>query len=1783
MVYGTVWLLLQNNYDILKIGLFDCSWGILMADYDKTFARFEALATSIKDALETAMRMVGSGIAPMSEDIDNLYSDMQELRIAYDEARSFAISDASPDDIMEDGLPIQVYRDAAVTIERERLFERIAPIIEMLRKFCSVTSDTEAFEEALKPFKKTASESLQALRSLSAGELEDLGDIDDQYKPQRVFVQALECDDLSTTVGIDLLDMITQSYPTRVQQGVALRIYRFGEYCDAGLEGKKGNIRDGASVVPTETNGHAEQDAVSTVKEEFHAPYPHLNRPKRTGSSSFKKLLLKSPNLVVALTFAALARFRCMTIEALQRLAVVVFGKDESLSPDAVTLSASYLAQKGIIEKAGFEFENSDAFVLSEDGCQLARKDSVINMMNSHSRSTWFFPYVDAKRNIPGCDPSASSMEMLAQNDVLLSFLESSMGSGHKLMLYRRLQGCYWDGNHYVIQCEVGGSRVEGILARRTASVPEGATNAFVLDVPSDEERFACGVTHLFVITDSGIQEVAKNESASSQERLLSNDKGTPNLSVEESGSINSETDQTISAKEAHGNEQLSAGVAQIEQRADDSDGSRRDNSSDPSTERISLSAMAESILRGNLEISDEIVTKFATRLMEEIPSDDGADSLVNLETALTLLKSVHGQVKFGHSSALYEQVSLAVNSPLECEEYTGANIKSTFPTYSKENEGFVLAAYCLALLAPKHSYDHELYKTCESYLNSFDTVFPSFSRAKPLFSELINVCDILPEGGFTSSVLAGIGGDVERRRAMDRIRAKAKTLLRPPKFNAKMSHLPVFSQICFGSNSDLSPCLDIIVRGREDKAFLVEKVFEAYCVDGKLSDRLIESLIDNAWSKAINAKGNKGPRRLAMESRRKASDEIYDRLGLMEEWLEHVRGSVNESEIEEIREIRDSLLTLSDEIISMNLFVGQQGGGTALHTAVREIKTRLSGSCGRVLTFSDFLRTGLLPTGVDGLPVVEGSLCNVSHCEPWKAVLRHYIADKPSFTDVKNQIGDDDSPMFDNLSQLFAISKMVDKAEAVEPSKDIKTIALQSAEAELAKFNDQLEIAFTYNRINEVQKEDLASYAREFKNLFYSVKEYGCWREFLRALFKQVDDLSADHSFLLEERLASCRGSISGGDSTLLDEAEKLLREDKNLTVVEEYLNRFESGERQLTEKLRSGMSEQDDFARFISGEFYQTIFDVCRKYKGRPLASYGINFTRKRYPKSWTERQKKNSESLVQNWPVSQKRQVKDWSQNIGELFKGLGFSIKGVAKPDSIGREIYRLEVRPVSRDRESYDHPISAFGTQMNKKIEVLVLYGNQTPQDIIRAVVDSGLSNCSFVLVNYSISLSDRRTLAELYHKRQASMPSFLVIDQVLILFLALNESATRLSVMLKCTLPFTSYQPFVRDGGATADEMFCGREEELRAITNPSGAGVVYGGRQLGKTALLQRARSLCNKPDKGEYAVYVSILQCDTEQDLISTLASAASRAGLDFNGVHSIVDLCDRIREILADRAVSKVLLLIDEADNYLASISSEGYLPLQPLVELRRESENKFKFVLAGLHNVSRAKNATTKNGIFGQLGSPLCIRPLSPAEALRLISRPLMFLGFQVDRYPHLETILTSTNYYPGILQFFGNILVETMSSQYSEYYRAQDGNPPYSLTKEQLGAIMSRTDLNNSIKEKFRLSLELDPRYFMIARCIALLYYEAEESGGEGTLAGYSPTEVKHTADEWDIKTLADESASSFGNLMDEMVDMYILAKPDQDTQRYRLRRHAFLSIIGKDADMILDDIANNDA
>ena len=47
------------------------------------------------------------------------------------------------------------------------------------------------------------------------------------------------------------------------------------------------------------------------------------------------------------------------------------------------------------------------------------------------------------------------------------------------------------------------------------------------------------------------------------------------------------------------------------------------------------------------------------------------------------------------------------------------------------------------------------------------------------------------------------------------------------------------------------------------------------------------------------------------------------------------------------------------------------------------------------------------------------------------------------------------------------------------------------------------------------------------------------------------------------------------------------------------------------------------------------------------------------------------------------------------------------------------------------------------------------------------------------------------------------------------------------------------------------------------------------------------------------------------------------------------------------------------------------------------------------------------------------------------------------------------------------------------------------------------------------------------------------------------------------------------------NLLDEMVDMGILSRPNDTEKRDRLRRKSFINIIGADVDTLLNDIVLN--
>ena len=62
-------------------------------------------------------------------------------------------------------------------------------------------------------------------------------------------------------------------------------------------------------------------------------------------------------------------------------------------------------------------------------------------------------------------------------------------------------------------------------------------------------------------------------------------------------------------------------------------------------------------------------------------------------------------------------------------------------------------------------------------------------------------------------------------------------------------------------------------------------------------------------------------------------------------------------------------------------------------------------------------------------------------------------------------------------------------------------------------------------------------------------------------------------------------------------------------------------------------------------------------------------------------------------------------------------------------------------------------------------------------------------------------------------------------------------------------------------------EIFIGRQEELEKIESPSGVNIVYGGRQLGKSALLKKAKMDIDFDENNNRAVYIEIKGMDYER----------------------------------------------------------------------------------------------------------------------------------------------------------------------------------------------------------------------------------------------------------------------------------------------------------------------------
>jgi hypothetical protein len=442
-----------------------------------------------------------------------------------------------------------------------------------------------------------------------------------------------------------------------------------------------------------------------------------------------------------------------------------------------------------------------------------------------------------------------------------------------------------------------------------------------------------------------------------------------------------------------------------------------------------------------------------------------------------------------------------------------------------------------------------------------------------------------------------------------------------------------------------------------------------------------------------------------------------------------------------------------------------------------------------------------------------------------------------------------------------------------------------------------------------------------------------------------------------------------------------------------------------------------------------------------------------------------------------------------------------------------------------------------------------------------------------VITFSTLTAEARRSL-----ERAARLERFrgVVLDRALFLFL-LARPAERFATLLRCALPFSVVEPYVVDtsGRSLPPEMFFGRQRELDLLRDPRGSCFVYGGRQLGKTALLRMVEREFNAPEKGHICVFVDLKaellsQNRPMNDLWALLSEKFKKVGVLEGGgiVTTSKGLLDGIRRWLEGSTGRRVLLLLDEADFFLETDGNarDGDAPFHRCDLFRGlmdQTERRFKVVFAGLHNVKRSTELA--NHPLAHFGEAICVGPLltgADARAAReLVEQPLATAGYFFESPDLANRILALTNYYPSLIQIFGHHLLNDLRANHSARFPAWRTVPPCRITAQHVETAFSNS-VRVAIRDKFALTLQLDARYKLIAYLLA--YYNLLEPGADGQ---DTPTLRRDAEQFWPAGFRDLRTDHQFRVLLEEMVGLGVL-RAAGDGARFALRNRNVVLLLG---------------
>lgn len=442
----------------------------------------------------------------------------------------------------------------------------------------------------------------------------------------------------------------------------------------------------------------------------------------------------------------------------------------------------------------------------------------------------------------------------------------------------------------------------------------------------------------------------------------------------------------------------------------------------------------------------------------------------------------------------------------------------------------------------------------------------------------------------------------------------------------------------------------------------------------------------------------------------------------------------------------------------------------------------------------------------------------------------------------------------------------------------------------------------------------------------------------------------------------------------------------------------------------------------------------------------------------------------------PLRRERMGSRFTAIITELLRWLGFTLDAKVQAELILTERAPYYWRIFRYSMELSGSPLPQWGSRAAGGRHVIVLGWDVSAADIDRLMTNNYIGEGEAVtLICFGpLNPEERKKLLSLGR----NWPSFpLVVDSNLMAFLAGLDGEKRVKALFEVALAGAPCNPYTPDvAGAVPREMFFGREKDRKGVLAVDGPCIIYGGRQLGKSALLEQIFRYHN--DAG-IKVILHIMRRQ-ETSLLNVILGECIKERIVGHDTTPGTFQKNLVRWL--DDSGRRLLVLLDECDAVLDEDARRSFRDVEEIRNLMQTTSRRFKVVFTGLHSVQRFSHVP--NSPLYHFGDPICIGPLSTDAANSLMTRPMAVLGLEFETHKLVQMALNHCNYQPKIIQMFCSELVDAIE-------RDPSRGPLYTINKATMLKVYESQNLKKKIRDCFDMTLNLDPRYLVIGYTMAL--------------------------------------------------------------------------------------------